>query len=72
MRTIWLMGMQNSTLDQMGGGNEIWHVWRAEVADARQHAGGRGEALGRHGIWVDWWTGLPLLGWFHYALSFLV
>jgi hypothetical protein len=66
------MGMQNSTLDQMGGGNEIWHVWRAEVADARQHAGGRGEALGRHGIWVDWSTGLPLLGWFLYALSFLV
>lgn len=72
-RTIRLMAMQNSSLEQRGGGNEISHVWRAEVADAKQHhPAERGDALRRHGIWTDWWTGSLLLGWFLYALSFLV
>lgn len=68
-----VMAIQNSTLDQLGGGNEIWQVWRTEVVDAKQHhPAERGEALRRHGIRTDWWTGSLLLGWFLYALSFLV
>ena len=71
-RTIRVMGMEQTGLDQMSGGSEDMVVFQAERADARVSTGDDGAEVGVRWSLMDRGLALLLAAWAMYAASFFV